>query len=163
MRGIPYHSELVQADVRAYWLRLFSPRMSPVPLCCEGFLAHRMSALGHKQTSRRRPRHVRFTPDSRHSIRRGWHVRLVPEADSTASKSTRQKRQNRPTNSDSHRVPQWSEMLGGSDVQHEAYRPVIEDGRGIFPEDLRVKAPRGSREAIAAAAQRKHTTKSEWI
>ncbi len=54
-------------------------------------------------------------------------------------------------------------MLGGSDVQHEAYRPVIEDGRGIFPEDLRVKAPRGSREAIAAAAQRKHTTKSEWI
>ena len=48
---IPYHSELVQADVRAYWLRLFSPRMSPVPLCCEGFLAHRMSALGQKQTS----------------------------------------------------------------------------------------------------------------
>jgi hypothetical protein len=54
-------------------------------------------------------------------------------------------------------------MLGGSDVQHEAYRPVIEDGRGIFPEDLRVKAPRGSRQAISAAAQRKHTTKSEWI
>jgi len=54
-------------------------------------------------------------------------------------------------------------MLGGSDVQHEAYLPIIEDGRGIFPEDLRVKAPRGSREAIAAAAQRKHTTKSEWI
>ena len=50
-----------------------------------------------------------------------------------------------------------------SDVQHEAYRPVIEDGRGIFPEDLRVKAPRGSREAIAAAAERKHTTQSEWI
>ena len=50
-----------------------------------------------------------------------------------------------------------------NDVQHEAYRPVIEDGRGIFPEDLRVKAPRGSREAIAAAAQRKHTTQSEWI
>jgi hypothetical protein len=54
-------------------------------------------------------------------------------------------------------------MLGGSDVQHEAYRPVIEDGRGIFPEDLRVKAPRGSRDAIAAAAQRQHTTRSEWI
>ena len=48
-------------------------------------------------------------------------------------------------------------------MQHEAYRPVIEDGRGLFPEDLRVKAPRGSREAIAAAAERKHTTKSEWI
>jgi hypothetical protein len=28
-----------------------------------------------------------------------------------------------------------------SDVQHEAYRPLIEDGRGIFPEDFRVKAP----------------------
>ena len=50
-----------------------------------------------------------------------------------------------------------------SNVQREAYRPVIEDGRGIFPEDLRVKAPRGSREAIAAAAQRRHTTQSEWI
>ncbi len=54
-------------------------------------------------------------------------------------------------------------MLGGSDVQHGAYRPVIEDGRGIFPEDLRVKAPRGLHEAIAAAAQRNHTTQSEWI
>ena len=50
-----------------------------------------------------------------------------------------------------------------NDAQHEAYRPVIEDGRGIFPEDLRVKAPRGSRQAIAAAAQRRHTTQSEWI
>ena len=50
-----------------------------------------------------------------------------------------------------------------NDVQYEAYRPVIEDGRGIFPEDLRVKAPRGSRQAIAAAAQRKNTTQSEWI
>ena len=48
-------------------------------------------------------------------------------------------------------------------MQPEAYRPVIEDGRGSFPEDLRVKAPRGSREAIAAAAQRNHTTKSELI
>jgi hypothetical protein len=28
-----------------------------------------------------------------------------------------------------------------SDMQHEAYRPAIEDGRGIFPEDFRVKAP----------------------
>ena len=28
-----------------------------------------------------------------------------------------------------------------SNVQREAYRPVIEDGRGIFPEDLRVKQP----------------------
>jgi len=50
-----------------------------------------------------------------------------------------------------------------SDVQDEAYRPVIEDGGGIFPEDLRVKAPRGSRQAIAAAAERKHTTQLEWI
>jgi hypothetical protein len=48
-------------------------------------------------------------------------------------------------------------------MQQEAYRPIIEDGRGIFPEDLRVKAPRGSREAIAAAAERKHTMQSEWI
>ena len=48
-------------------------------------------------------------------------------------------------------------------MSDEAYRPIIEDGRGIFPEDLRVKAPRGSREAIAAAAERRHTTQSEWI
>jgi len=41
---------------------------------------------------------------------------------------------------------------------HEAYQPVIDDGRGRFPEDLRVKARRGARAAIAAAAQLKHTT-----
>jgi len=50
-----------------------------------------------------------------------------------------------------------------SDVQHEAYRPVIDDGRGIFPEDVRVKAPRGAREAIAAAAELRNTTQSEWL
>jgi hypothetical protein len=48
-------------------------------------------------------------------------------------------------------------------MQHEAYRPVIEDGRGIFPENLRLKAPRGLREAIAAAAERNNTTQSEWL
>jgi hypothetical protein len=46
---------------------------------------------------------------------------------------------------------------------HEAYRPVIEDGRGIFPEDVRVKAPRGSRKAIAEAAELNNTTQSEWL
>jgi hypothetical protein len=46
---------------------------------------------------------------------------------------------------------------------HEAYQPVIEDGRGIFPEDLRVKAPRGALAAIAAAAQLKHTSRSEYV
>ena len=50
-----------------------------------------------------------------------------------------------------------------SDVQHEAYRPVIEDGRGIFPEDLRVKAPRGARQAIAEAAELSNTTQSEFV
>jgi uncharacterized protein (DUF1778 family) len=46
---------------------------------------------------------------------------------------------------------------------HEAYQPVIDDGRGRFPEDLRVKARRGARAAIAAAAQLKHTTLSEYV
>ena len=46
---------------------------------------------------------------------------------------------------------------------HEAYQPVIDDGRGRFPEDLRVKAPRGASAAIAAAAQLKHTTLSEYV
>ena len=46
---------------------------------------------------------------------------------------------------------------------HEAYQPIIDDGRGSFPEDLRVKAPRGARAAIAAAAQLKHTTHSEYV
>jgi hypothetical protein len=32
-----------------------------------------------------------------------------------------------------------------------------------FPEDLRVKAPRGARAAIAAAAQIKNTTHSEYV
>jgi hypothetical protein len=45
---------------------------------------------------------------------------------------------------------------------HEAYQPVIEDGRGRFPEDLRVKTLRGARAAIAAAAQLKHTSHSEY-
>jgi hypothetical protein len=49
------------------------------------------------------------------------------------------------------------------DARHEAYRPVIEDGRGMFCEDLRVKAPRGSRKAIAAAAALNNTTQAEWI
>ena len=50
-----------------------------------------------------------------------------------------------------------------SNVQHEAYQPVIEDGRGVFPEDLRVKAPRGAGNAIEIAASKCNTTKSEWI
>ncbi len=33
----------------------------------------------------------------------------------------------------------------------------------IFPEELRVKAPYGAREAIAIAAARKHTTRSEYV
>ena len=47
-------------------------------------------------------------------------------------------------------------------MQQEAYRPVIEDGRGILPEDLRVKAPRGMRQAIAKAAELDNTTQAEW-
>ncbi len=49
-----------------------------------------------------------------------------------------------------------------SDVQHEAYRPLIEDGRGIFPESFRVKAPRGFNDAVRAAAQRQHMTRAEY-
>ena len=44
-------------------------------------------------------------------------------------------------------------MKFGGREMHDAYQPVIEDGRGRFPEDLRVKVPRGARAAIAAAAQ----------
>jgi hypothetical protein len=46
---------------------------------------------------------------------------------------------------------------------HEAYQPIIDDGRGIFPEDVRVKAPRGSRKAIAKAAEQRNTTQAEYI
>jgi hypothetical protein len=49
-----------------------------------------------------------------------------------------------------------------SDVQQEAYRPLIEDGRGIFPEDFRVKAPRGFNDAVRAAARRQHMTRAEY-
>ena len=45
---------------------------------------------------------------------------------------------------------------------HEAYQPIIEDGRGIFPEDFRVKAPRGFNAAVRAAAQRQHMTRAEY-
>jgi hypothetical protein len=44
---------------------------------------------------------------------------------------------------------------------HEAYEP--DDGRGRFPESLRVKAPRGAHAAIAAAAQIKNTSNSEYV
>ena len=49
-----------------------------------------------------------------------------------------------------------------SDVQHEAYRPLIEDGRGILPEDFRVKAPKGFNDAMRAAAQLQHMTRAEY-
>jgi hypothetical protein len=49
-----------------------------------------------------------------------------------------------------------------SDVQHEAYRPLVEDGRGIFPEDFRVKAPRGFNDAVRAAARQQHMTRAEY-
>jgi hypothetical protein len=48
-------------------------------------------------------------------------------------------------------------------IMHEAYQPSIDDGRGRFPESLRVKAPRGARAAIAAAAQLKNTSHSEYV
>jgi hypothetical protein len=40
---------------------------------------------------------------------------------------------------------------------------ISRDGRGLFPEELRVKAPRGSCEAIDLAADRKHTSRSEYV
>ena len=46
---------------------------------------------------------------------------------------------------------------------HEAYQPIIDDGRGRFPEDQRVKAPRAARAAIAAAAELKNTSHSEYV
>jgi hypothetical protein len=49
-----------------------------------------------------------------------------------------------------------------SDVQQEAYRPLIEDGRGIFPEDFRVKAPKGFNDAVRAAARQQHMTRAEY-
>ena len=49
-----------------------------------------------------------------------------------------------------------------SDVQHEAYRPLIEDGRWIFPENFRVKVPRGFSGAVRVAAQRQHMTRAEY-
>jgi hypothetical protein len=49
-----------------------------------------------------------------------------------------------------------------NDAQQEAYRPVIEDGRGIFPEDFRVKAPRGFNDAVRVAARLQHMTRAEY-
>ena len=45
---------------------------------------------------------------------------------------------------------------------HEAYQPIIDDGRGIFPKDFRVKAPLGFNDAVRAAAQRQHMTRAEY-
>lgn len=46
---------------------------------------------------------------------------------------------------------------------HEAYRPIIDDGRGRFPGRSAGKAWRGARAAIAAAAQIKHTSHAEYV
>lgn len=48
------------------------------------------------------------------------------------------------------------------DIQREVYRPPIDDGRGIFPEDFRVKAPRGFNDAVRLAAQLQHMTRAEY-
>ena len=45
---------------------------------------------------------------------------------------------------------------------HEAFQPIIEDGRGIFPEDFRVKAPLGFKAAVRAAAEQQHMTGAEY-
>jgi hypothetical protein len=45
----------------------------------------------------------------------------------------------------------------------EAGDVVIKLNAIVASEDLRVKAPRGARAAIAAAAQLKHTTHSEYV
>jgi hypothetical protein len=39
-------------------------------------------------------------------------------------------------------------------ARNAPYQPIIDDGRGRFPEDLRVKAPRGGRAAIRQALLR---------
>jgi len=66
---------------------------------------------------------------------------------------SRQKRRKRRSKLRADRLPPRHTMEV-RDVD-EAYRPVIDDGRGRFPEDLRVKAPREAKAAIAAAAERK--------
>ena len=45
---------------------------------------------------------------------------------------------------------------------HEAYQPIIDDGRGIFPEEFRVKAPLGFNEAVRVAARQQHMTRAEY-
>jgi hypothetical protein len=44
---------------------------------------------------------------------------------------------------------------------YDAYQPIIAGGRGIFPEDFRVKAPLGFNDAVRAAAQLQHMTRAE--
>ena len=50
-----------------------------------------------------------------------------------------------------------------NDVQHEAYRPVIEDGWGIFPEDLRVSKLRADPAKPSRRRLNADSHQSEWI
>ena len=43
----------------------------------------------------------------------------------------------------------------------EPYQPIIDDGRGIFPRDFRVKAPRGFNDAVRLDAQRQRMARAE--
>lgn len=49
------------------------------------------------------------------------------------------------------------------DAITEAYTPAVDDGRARFPESVKAKAPKGMTAAIAAAAQLKHTSHSEYV
>jgi len=61
-----------EADAKRFSAKKLHPQTNLLP--------SKMSALGHKQTSVQRPRHVCFTPEA--DIRQCvWHVRFVPIAD----------------------------------------------------------------------------------
>lgn len=45
----------------------------------------------------------------------------------------------------------------------EAYQPVLRGARSRFPEDLKTKCPKGMASAIAAAAELKNMTQSEYV
>jgi hypothetical protein len=49
------------------------------------------------------------------------------------------------------------------DTIADAYRPTVNHGRSRFPETVRAQAPKGMGQAIAAAAQLKNTSNSEFI
>ncbi len=61
------------------------------------------------------------------------------------------------------RVDSLVNDVGAQTGREEAYQPAVSGVRSRFPEDLKVKAPRGMTAAISVGAQIRSTSNAEYM